>query len=253
MIVRDATTTQSYTLAVRAAKPQANAGSYTANEGTRIAGNVLRNDFALENDALAAVLISDPIHGTLTLAANGEFVYTPSANYNGTDKFIYKARSASGAESLATEVYLNLNPVNDAPVGTSQSATMLEGTSTVLDLRGAFQDVDGDVLSPRIINEPGIGTLTAIISGSDAGKWLYTPKPKTRAVQRASVDAEMPCAELDGIAVLACKAGRRGVARRPRQLQIGRRTDQAVDVLIEPRRTAEKPLGARHLERCAVR
>lgn len=72
-------------------------------------------------------------------------------------------------------------------------------------------------------------------------------------VQRVSVDAEMPCAELDGIAVLACKAGRRGVARRPRQLQIGRRTDQAVDVLIEPRRTAEKPLGVRHVERCAVR
>ena len=172
-------TTQSYTLAVRAAKPQANADSYTGNEDTSITGNVLRNDFALENDALTAVLISGPAHGSLTLAANGEFVYTPNANYNGTDKFIYKARSASGAESLATEVYLNLNPVNDAPVGKSQSVTTLEGTPIVLDLLGAFEDVDGDALTLRIINQPGLGTLTAITTGPDAGKWLYTPKAKT--------------------------------------------------------------------------
>ena len=88
---------------------------YTVSDGnggtaTRISGNVLKNDFALENNALSAVLISGPAHGKLTLSANGDFVYTPDADYNGTDKFVYKARSQSGAESLATEVYLNLNP-----------------------------------------------------------------------------------------------------------------------------------------------
>ena len=129
-----------------------------------------------QDDVLTAVLISGPAHGTLTLAANGDFVYTPDANYNGTDKFIYKARSQSGAETLATEVNINLNPVNDAPTGISQTLTTLEDTAIVLNLMGAFQDVDGDSLTLSLVSQPGLGTLTAITTGPNAGKWLYTPK-----------------------------------------------------------------------------
>ena len=128
-----------------------------------------------QDDVLTAVLISGPAHGTLTLAANGDFVYTPEANYNGTDKFIYKARSQSGAETLATEVNINLNPVNDAPTGISQTLTTLEDTAIVLNLMGAFQDVDGDSLTLSLVSQPGLGTLTAINSGPNAGKWFYTP------------------------------------------------------------------------------
>ena len=167
---------QTYTLLVKSATPQATVNQYSADKDTRLTGNVLRNDFALENDALTAVLISGPAHGTLTLAANGDFVYTPKANYNGTDKFIYKARSQSGAETLATEVNINLKPINDAPTGTSQTLTTLEDTAIVLDLMGAFQDVDGDALTLSLVSQPGLGTLTPITTGPNAGKWLYTPK-----------------------------------------------------------------------------
>ena len=36
-------------------------------------------------------LVSGPAHGTLTINADGSFIYTPEANYNGTDSFTYMA------------------------------------------------------------------------------------------------------------------------------------------------------------------
>ncbi len=46
-------------------------------------------------NALSAVLVSGPAHGTLALAANGSFTYTPAANYNGPDSFTYKANDGT--------------------------------------------------------------------------------------------------------------------------------------------------------------
>src|SRR5207247_750135 len=69
--------------------------SYSTNEDTTLtvtAGSgVLGNDTDVDGDALTAILVSGPSHGTLTLHANGGFSYTPAANYNGPDSFRYTA------------------------------------------------------------------------------------------------------------------------------------------------------------------
>ena len=52
---------------------------------------MLANDTDADGDALTAVLIAGPAHGTLTLNADGSFTYTPAAGYNGTDSFTYRA------------------------------------------------------------------------------------------------------------------------------------------------------------------
>ena len=52
---------------------------------------MLANDTDMDGDALTAVLVSGPAHGTLTLNPDGSFTYTPAANYNGADTFTYKA------------------------------------------------------------------------------------------------------------------------------------------------------------------
>jgi hypothetical protein len=41
---------------------------------------VLGNDADLDGDLLTAVLVSGPLHGALTLNANGSFTYTPSTD-----------------------------------------------------------------------------------------------------------------------------------------------------------------------------
>ena len=48
---------------------------------------------------LTAALVGGPAHGTLTLNADGSFTYTPTANYNGTDSFTYKANDGTSTRT----------------------------------------------------------------------------------------------------------------------------------------------------------
>ncbi len=78
------------------------------------APGVLGNDSDIDGDSLAAVFISGPAHGTVTLNPNGSFVYVPSANYFGTDSFIYVA-SDGRTNSVPATVNITVTPVNDPP------------------------------------------------------------------------------------------------------------------------------------------
>src|SRR5207247_1982131 len=74
--------------------PVAAGDNYSTNEDatlTVVAPGVLANDTDVDGDALTAIVVSGPSHGTLTLRANGRISYTPAANYNGLERFTYRA------------------------------------------------------------------------------------------------------------------------------------------------------------------
>ena len=48
------------------------------------------------------MLATSPVHGKLTLSANGGFVYVPATNYSGTDSFTYYASDGTSNSSVAT-------------------------------------------------------------------------------------------------------------------------------------------------------
>ena len=52
---------------------------------------VLANDSDVENDPLTAFLVVDVLNGTLILAEDGSFVYTPDVDFSGEDSFTYRA------------------------------------------------------------------------------------------------------------------------------------------------------------------
>ena len=83
--------------------PTAQPDSYTTAEDTplSVGGNgVLGNDTDPDGDTLTAELVRNVTNGTLQLNANGSFVYTPPANFNGTTSFTYRAHDAA-AQSAA--------------------------------------------------------------------------------------------------------------------------------------------------------
>ena len=98
-------------------------GAYQGNafEATTSVG-VLAND--TDPDAgttLAAESVTEPGHGTLTLHADGSFLYTPDASFFGTDTFTYRASDGDLTSDLAT-VTINvasLASVIDAESGLS--------------------------------------------------------------------------------------------------------------------------------------
>ncbi len=120
-----------------------------------------------EGDTLSYSIVSQPAHGSASVAL-GKLVYTPDADYNGPDSFIYKANDGTADSNTAT-VTVTVNPVNDAPVADAQSVTTDEDTPVAITLTGS--DVDGDALTFAIATPPAHGTL----SGS-APNLTYTPE-----------------------------------------------------------------------------
>ncbi|HEX5076793.1 MAG TPA: LamG-like jellyroll fold domain-containing protein, partial [Gemmatimonadaceae bacterium] len=87
------------------AAPVAVNDSYTTPEGTPLtvaAPGVLANDTDADANPLSAAKVTDPAHGSVSLAANGGFTYTPTAGYSGPDSFTYRANDGSANSNLAT-------------------------------------------------------------------------------------------------------------------------------------------------------
>ena len=63
--------------------------------------SVLNNDSDVEN-ALVAVLIDDATNGTLSLTAQGDFVYVPNPGFIGTDTFSYVANDGTSNGAVTT-------------------------------------------------------------------------------------------------------------------------------------------------------
>ena len=125
--------------------PVANDDTFTTNEDTPLAGNVLTNDTDIDADTLTASLVDGPTHGTLTLNANGSFTYTPNGNYSGADSFTYTATDGTVTSSIAT-VTITVSPVNDAPVANGDTFTTNEDTPLAGNVLTNDTDIDADAV-----------------------------------------------------------------------------------------------------------
>ena len=88
--------------------PVAADDAYSVAPGETLAvaeGGVLANDSDGDGDSLAAVVLTEPAHGTLVLNADGSFQYTPAEGFVGDDSFTYLA-SDGQAESEPAEVVI---------------------------------------------------------------------------------------------------------------------------------------------------
>jgi VCBS repeat-containing protein len=86
--------------------------SYETNNDSAlsvIAPGVLDNDVDPESNPLAAILVTEPLFGSLTLNPDGSFEYNPVANFTGTDSFTYKVTDG-GADSNVAMVTIAVNP-----------------------------------------------------------------------------------------------------------------------------------------------
>lgn len=85
--------------------PVANDNTYTINQDIVLnvaTPGLLGNDSDIDGDALTANLVSSPSHGSVSLAANGSFSYTPAPHFAGTDSFTYRAFDGLANSNTAT-------------------------------------------------------------------------------------------------------------------------------------------------------
>ncbi len=89
--------------------------------------SLLANDTDPDGDTLTAVAgtFATAQGGSVTINADGSYVYTPAANFSGTDSFTYTVSDGKGGTDTGT-VVLTVTPVNDAPVAVDDAATAVE-------------------------------------------------------------------------------------------------------------------------------
>ncbi|MEE3370379.1 MAG: FG-GAP-like repeat-containing protein [Planctomycetota bacterium] len=85
--------------------PQATDDTYSGQENVTLvvdAPGVLQNDSDEDDDELTALLVKAPLHGTLTLFADGAFHFEPDPDFNRTDHFTYRAADTESESESAT-------------------------------------------------------------------------------------------------------------------------------------------------------
>ena len=148
--------------------PIAFPASVTTNEDTAVGGVLVATD-GDGNPLTYSIGSVLPAHGTVMVTSNGVFIYTPTANFNGTDSFTFKANDGTANSTDAT-VTVTVTAVNDAPVAVATSISVTKNTTFNGILVGT--DVDGGSLtySAGSVNASH-GTVVIALNGT----YTYTP------------------------------------------------------------------------------
>ncbi len=144
---------------------------------------VLANDFDENGDTMVVEIVDSTENGTVELAEDGSFTYTPDPNFYGTDAFTYQISDGAKQSDLVV-VELTVTAMADAPQTTGESFLMeedavLEIASDVI-LSNDF-DADGDTSLEIVLeSQPENGTLEVM----DDGGFRYTPEANFHGTDR---------------------------------------------------------------------
>ena len=145
--------------------PTAIGSSITTSEDTPTA--VLLTGSDPENSALTYAIVANPDQGRLS-GTPPNLTYTPSADYNGSDRFSFTVNDGNQNSEVAT-VSIQITALNDLPVALASSFSTAKNTPVSVSLKGSDKDLNP--LSYSIVGTPSNGTL------SGSGQSLtYTPK-----------------------------------------------------------------------------
>ncbi|MEX2138614.1 MAG: Ig-like domain-containing protein [Pirellulales bacterium] len=134
------------------------------NDGTPDTGDNLVG----RSDMRAEVVVG-PVHGSVTLNADGSFVYVPEADYFGPDSFIYRVVEPNFVVSGLATVSLAVNSVNDAP-------RIIASHISVPERSGARQLIGWGTLDPGAANEAGQTHTYNIVDVTNPGLFAAAPQ-----------------------------------------------------------------------------
>lgn len=162
--------------------PDAQPDSGTTLEDTPVLLDVLANDHDIEDDAAGRALqiieISAPAHGTVAYSG-GKLLYSPAANYNGTDSFTYTVSDSNDGHVANVPVSLQITPVNDAPNAKPDSSTIEEDGEAEIDVLANDTDVENNdlvlVAGGFSALADGSGTVQHGTVSISAGKVVFAP------------------------------------------------------------------------------
>ncbi len=162
--------------------PVATNDAFIGDQDTNITGNLLVDngngaDSDAENNTLSVVAGTySTTNGSVTITSNGDFTYTPSSSYNGSDSFTYTLEDNFTGSDTAT-VNLTVRPPNVAPVAqddvfSGDQDINITGNLLSNNGNGVDSDPDGDPLS---VVSGTYSTTHGSVTVSSNGSFTYTP------------------------------------------------------------------------------
>ncbi len=147
-----------------------------------VSEGVLANDSDPWDDPLTAEQPSDPAHGSVSLASDGSFTYTPDGDWTGTDTFTYQASDGLWYSDPAT-VTITVTPVSDAPVahpdpGLAEVVKALASDVAAYDDFGYSVAVSGDtaIIGSRYDDDLGGNSGSAYVFTRSGTTWNQQAK-----------------------------------------------------------------------------
>jgi hypothetical protein len=164
--------------------PVAANDAYATDENVTLnisaAQGVLINDSDIDGPLpLTAVINTPATSGTVSLNANGSFMYVPAQGFNGIVTFTYRARDGESAQSNIATVTITVGPVNDPPLAVSDAYSVNEDTTLNVNAASGVlaNDTDPDgpfPLTAQLVTGPASGSLVTFNAN---GSFTYTPNP----------------------------------------------------------------------------
>ena len=150
-----------------------------AVEDAPVTGNVLANDRDVDGTPLQVgqFVIAGTTYtagstatlagiGTLVIQPDGDYTFTPTADYNGPVPVVtYTA--TDGTATTTSTLTLNVTAVNDAPIGVADTAAATEAGGAANGTPGA--NPSGNVLANDTDADTGDARTVAAVSGATAG------------------------------------------------------------------------------------
>jgi len=176
---RIASTPGTVILAVTNQAPLVANNAYTATRNQTLtiatAAGVLSDDSDPEGIGLSAAIATAPSNGSLTLNADGSFIYQPRAGFAGSDTFTYRASDGitftTGTVSLTVAAGVNSTPVANADSFTLRANDTLN-VGVVNSILNNDSDADADPLAVSVVTNVTHGNLSVNVTD---GSFRYIP------------------------------------------------------------------------------
>lgn len=161
--------------------PVANPDAYVTQEGVPVNGNITANDDDPDGDniILTTIPLSGPSNGSVTLAANGDIVYTPDPGFIGVDSFTYRICD-DGTPVLCDETVVTITvlpdyngPENDPPFAGDDAALTPMNVPVSGDHLINDYDPNGDNITINTTPISGPSNGSVVIDSN--GTYTYTP------------------------------------------------------------------------------
>jgi hypothetical protein len=155
--------------------PVAVSDVYAAVEDTALevaaVDGLLANDADIDDDALAAAVDAEPVHGALTLHDDGSFVYVPAADYFGQDAFTYRVSDADGAASPPATVSVTVSAATDIALTVTPNVSR---RGQVVTLTATASAHGAAMTAGTVTFRDGATTLADDIAVDDQGQATFT-------------------------------------------------------------------------------